>query len=70
MGNKKLPSGRRYALAQAALTKLKIHEKREEERAAATGRTLASLGLWREIGGGAIRLIDLERRARFPRVAS
>lgn len=69
MGIKKPPSGRSCALAQAALAKLKISERQEKDIAAPAG-TLASLGLWRSARGGAIRLIDLERRARFPRVAS
>ncbi|RTL86637.1 MAG: hypothetical protein EKK29_09150 [Hyphomicrobiales bacterium] len=69
MGIEKPPSGRRCALAQAALAKLKTREKQEKDHATAAG-TLASLGLWRDMHGQAIRLIDLERRARFPRVAS
>lgn len=69
MGIRKPPSGRSCALAQAALAKLKTREKQEKETTVATGR-LASLGLWQEMRGQAIRLIDLERRARFPRVAS
>ncbi len=70
MTRNKPPGGRTCALAQAALAKLKLQEKQENEVAAATGAALASSGLWRELRGGAIRLIDLERRARFHRVAS
>ncbi|WP_363349308.1 hypothetical protein [Methylocystis echinoides] len=70
MGIKKPPSGRSCALAQAALATLKTREKQERSIVVASGATLGPLGLWRDVQGGAIRLIDLERRARFPRVAS
>lgn len=70
MGIKKSPSGRSCALARAALEKLKSSEEHEKAGVVAAGATRAALGLLRNMRSGAIRLIDLERRARFPRVAS
>ncbi|PPD41675.1 MAG: hypothetical protein CTY15_13265 [Methylocystis sp.] len=64
------PTGRESALAQAALETLKQEETRENEIAATAPLRIAPVAaIWRSAGRGAIRLIDLERRARFARLA-
>lgn len=60
------PHGRRCALAQTALATMKEREKQEREVASATVALAPTPALWL----GAIRLIDLERRARFAQLAS
>lgn len=67
----KRPSGRERALAHAALETLKKDERREREIVASGGAlALAPVAaIWRGAERGAIRLIDLERRARFARLA-
>jgi len=66
MTQRRRPNGRDNIAATATLEQLKAHESREMEMAA-----LASLipgtAAWRNDNRGAIRLIDLERRARFSR---
>lgn len=67
MKNGKRPNGREGALARAALAALKAREERENDVAASAVSALAPM--WRGAQQGAIRLIDLERRARFARLA-
>lgn len=67
MSGKTRPNGRNCMLAQAALATLNEQESREKEVAAIPALALAPV--WREAKDGAIRLIDLERRARFARLA-
>lgn len=75
MALRKPPSGRDCALAQAALEKLKASEVRPQRHVMALDG-FASLamsgrsGAAADVSRGATRLIDLERRARFARVAS
>ncbi|QGM99443.1 hypothetical protein [Methylocystis parvus] len=67
---KKRPSGRDCALAQSALETLKERERREQELVASASPAIAPVvAMWRDARKGAIRLIDLERRARFARLA-
>lgn len=66
MSGRTRPDGWKCVLAQAALSTLK--EKERHEREMAFGSMLAPA--LRGVAHGAIRLIDLERRARFARLAS
>jgi hypothetical protein len=66
MRNRNRPSGRDCALAQATLATLKESETPGRDALVAA----APAAIWREAQQRAIRLIDLERRARFARVAS
>jgi hypothetical protein len=68
MNGKKRPDGRKSVLAQAALATLAEGEAREREAVSLPALGFASL--WRDAHSKAIRLIDLERRARFARVAN
>ncbi|WP_457797388.1 hypothetical protein [Methylocystis sp. S23] len=66
---KKRPSGRDCALAQSTLEFLKERELRERELVASASPAIAPVvAMWRDARRGAIRLIDLERRARFARL--
>jgi len=67
--NRKRPSGRDCALAQSALATVQERERREQELAASSARAPA-FAILRNAQKGAIRLIDLERRAQFARLAS
>jgi hypothetical protein len=68
---RKRPSGRDCALAQSTLEKMNEREGREQEAFAWANPAIAPVvAIWRDGRSGAIRLIDLERRARFARLAS
>ncbi|MCC3247066.1 hypothetical protein LG047_17365 [Methylocystis sp. WRRC1] len=68
MNHRRRPNGRENIVASKALEELKTRESREAEMA-----TLAAIipgtAAWRNNKRGAIRLIDLERRARFSRLS-
>jgi hypothetical protein len=64
MSGRTRPDGRKCVLARAALATLKDQELRERETAAAAP-TQAFAPVLRGMAGRGIRLIDLERRARF-----
>lgn len=69
--SRKRPSGRDCALAQSALEKMQQCELREREFVASATPAIAPVvTMWRDASRSAIRLIDLERRARFARLAS
>jgi hypothetical protein len=71
--SKKRPSGRDCALAQSALATMKLKEREQRDQelvASATPAMAPVVAMWRDARKGAIRLIDLERRARFARLAS
>jgi hypothetical protein len=68
MNSKSRLDGRKCVLAQAALATLNERESRERE-IAAVGALAPMSALLRDTRRGAIRLIDLERRARFSRLA-
>ncbi len=69
MSGDKRPDGRQCLLAQTALTRLNQRERRERELTSSNA-PFPFAAAWVEARRGAIRLIDLERRARFARVAS
>ncbi len=62
------PSGREIGVVNAALDKIKTRESAEAEMKALSALVPATAG-WANNRRGAIRLIDLERRARFTRLA-
>ncbi len=71
MMRKKRPSGRDCALAQSALATLSEREQREQELVISASPGVGPVAAkWRDAHQGVIRLIDLERRARFARLAS
>jgi hypothetical protein len=67
---KKRPSGRECALAHSTLEFLKERDQHERDHVAATQAIAPVVAMFREAKRDAIRLIDLERRARFSRLAS
>lgn len=67
---RKRPSGRECALAHSTLELLKERDQRERDLATASPAVGPVVALLRDAKRGAIRLIDLERRARFVRLAS
>lgn len=69
MSGKRQPKGCESAVAHATLATLNERETREREIASAAALSLAPVSaMWRDTRRGAIRLIDLERRARFARL--
>jgi hypothetical protein len=68
---KKRPSSRDCALAQSTLELMQEREQRERDLAVSASPAIAPvIAMWRDARKGAIRLIDLERRAQFARLAS
>jgi hypothetical protein len=68
---RKRPSGRDCALAQSTLEKINEREGHEQDVFASANSAVAPVvAIWRDGRSEAIRLIDLERRARFARLAS
>lgn len=65
MLKKRRPSGRENIIASAALEDLQARERRDAGMRALAAR--APVTVWTAERARAIRLIDLERRARFAR---
>ncbi|MBL1257038.1 hypothetical protein JJT62_09380 [Methylocystis sp. Sn-Cys] len=68
---KRRPSGRDCVLAGAALSSLKERERHERKIMASAAPMIAPVvAMWRDAQQSGIRLINLERRARFARLES
>lgn len=68
MSRKRRPNGRDNIVASAALEALNARAAREAEMAAPPA-LVPGAAAWRNNNRSAIRLIDLERRARFTRLS-
>lgn len=68
MNYERRPNGRDSIVASGALEELKAREIREAEMAGLAAFIPGTVA-WRKNGQRAIRLINLERRARFSRIS-